>query len=182
MEIFMGWWLVIAAVAIASVVLNKAVRDRIQRKELEHLQQNIEEKKPEEEGDWLQKFERKDSSELKVVESPQVSSEQFKAVFKASSKAPSQALQPLPEDVRNVATTVLDHHALEAQKSQIDELASAIKSEGIARQHNENQNLPLSQPVAERTVRHDTQNLMSKSQMVRAPSSPKPTQSDEFDL
>ncbi len=182
MEIFMGWWLVIAAVAIASVVLNKAVRDRIQRKELQHLQQNFEEKKPEEEGDWLQKFERKDSSELKVVESPQVSSEQFKAVFKASSKAPSQALQPLSEDVRNVATTVLDHHALEAQKSQIDELASAIQSEGIARQHNENQNLPLSQPVAERTVRHDTQNLMSKSQMVRAPSSPKPTQSDEFDL
>ncbi len=182
MEIFLGWWLVIAAIAIASVVLNKAVRDRIQRKELEQLQHNFEQKKPEEEGDWLQKFERTDSSEMEVIESPHVSSEQFKAVFKASSKAPSQALQPLPEDVRNVATTVLDHHALEAQKLQIDELASSIQSEGIARQHNENQNLQASQHIAERTIRHDTQNLMSQNQMTKEPSSSKPKDSDEFDL
>ena len=181
-EIFTGWWLVIAAVAIASVVLNKAVRDRIQRKELEQLQHNFEEKKPEEEGDWLQKFERKDSSELKVIESPQVSSEQFEAVFKASSKAPSLALQPLPEEVRNVATTVLDHHALEAQRNQMDELASSIQSEGIAKQHDENQSLQPSQHVPERTIRHDTQNLMSQNQMTKAPSSPKPKDSDEFDL
>jgi hypothetical protein len=181
-EIFIGWWLVIAAVAIASVVLNKAVRDRIQRKELKQLQHNFEEKKPEEEGDWLQKFERKESSELKVIESPQVSSEQFEAVFKASSKSPSQALQPLPEEVRNVATTVLDHHALEAQKKQMDELASSIQSEGIARQHNENQSLQPSQHVAERTIRHDTQNLISQNQMRKTPSLPKPKISDEFDL
>lgn len=181
-EIFMGWWLVIAAVAIASVVLNKAVRDRIQRKELEQLQHNFEEKKPEKEGDWLQKFERKESSELKVIESPQVSTEQFEAVFKASSKAPSQALQPLPEEVRNVATTVLDHHALEAQKNQMDELASSIQSEGIARQPNENQSLQPSQHVAERTIRHDTQNLISQNPIIKDPSLPKPKVSDEFDL
>jgi hypothetical protein len=181
-EIFMGWWLVIAAVAIASVVLNKAVRDRIQRKELDLLQHNYEQKKPEEEGDWLQKFERKDSSELEVIESPQVSSEQFKAVFKASSKPSSQALQPLPEDVRNVATTVLDHHALEAQRNQMDELASSIQSEGIARQHNENLSLQPSQHVPERTIRHDRQNLMSQNRMVKAPSTPKSKISDEFDL
>ncbi len=181
-DLFMAWWLVIAAVAIASIVLNKAVRDRIQRKELEHLQKNLEQQEPEEEGDWLHKFERKESTAKEILESPQVSSEQFEAVFRASSKGPSQALEPLPEDVRNVATTVLDHHALEAQKAQIDEIAHAIQSDGIATQHLENQNLKPVQNVAERTIRHDTQNLMSDRKVKETSFPPKSKQTDEFDL
>ena len=181
-DLFMAWWLVIAAVAIASIVLNKAVRDRIQRKELEHLQKNLEQQEPEKEGDWLHKFERKESTAKEILESPQVSSEQFEAVFRASSKGPSQALEPLPEDVRNVATTVLDHHALEAQKAQIDEIAHAIQSDGIATQHLENQNLKPVQNVAERTIRHDTQNLMSDRKVKETSFPPKSKQTDEFDL
>ena len=181
-DLFMAWWLVIAAVAIASIVLNKAVRDRIQRKELEHLQKNLEQQEPEEEGDWLHKFERKESTAKDILESPQVSSEQFEAVFRASSKGPSQALEPLPKDVRNVATTVLDHHALEAQKAQIDEIAHAIQSDGIATQHLENQNLKPVQNVAERTIRHDTQNLMSERKVKETSFPPKSKQTDEFDL
>ena len=181
-DLFMAWWLVIAAVAIASIVLNKAVRDRIQRKEFEHLQKNLEQQEPEEEGDWLHKFERKESTAKEILESPQVSSEQFEAVFRASSKGPSQALEPLPEDVRNVATTVLDHHALEAQKAQIDEIAHAIQSDGIATQHLENQNLKPVQNVAERTIRHDTQNLMSDRKVKETSFPPKSKQTDEFDL
>ena len=181
-DLFMAWWLVIAAVAIASIVLNKAVRDRIQRKELEHLQKNLEQQEPEKEGDWLHKFERKENTATEILESPQVSSEQFEAVFRASSKGPSQALEPLPEDVRNVATTVLDHHALEAQKAQIDEIAHAIQSDGIATQHLENQNLKPVQNVAERTIRHDTQNLMSDRKVKETSFPPKSKQTDEFDL
>lgn len=181
-DLFMAWWLVIAAVAIASIVLNKAVRDRIQRKELEHLQKNLMQQEPEEEGDWLQKFERKETTATQIPESPQVSPEQFEAVFKASSKGPSQALEPLPEDVRNVATTVLDHHALEAQKAQIDEIAHAIQSDGIATQHLENQNLSPVQNIAERTIRHDTQNLISGKQDKERSLPPKSKQNDEFDL
>ena len=181
-DLFMAWWLVIAAVAIASIVLNKAVRDRIQRKEFEHLQKNLEQQEPEKEGDWLHKFERKESTAKEILESPQVSSEQFEAVFRASSKGPSQALEPLPEDVRNVATTVLDHHALEAQKAQIDEIAHAIQSDGIATQHLENQNLKPVQNVAERTIRHDTQNLMSDRKVKETSFPPKSKQTDEFDL
>ncbi len=181
-DLFMAWWLVIAAVAIASIVLNKAVRDRIQRKELEHLKKNLEQQEPEEEGDWLHKFERKESTAKEILESPQVSSEQFEAVFRSSSKGPSQALEPLPKDVRNVATTVLDHHALEAQKAQIDEIAHAIQSDGIATQHLENQNLKPVQNVAERTIRHDTQNLMSDRKVKETSFPPKSKQTDEFDL
>lgn len=181
-DLFTAWWLVIAAIAIASVVLNKAVRDRIQRKELEHLHKNLDEQKPEEEGDWLQKFERKENTAPQIPESPQVSSEQFEAAFKASSKGPSQAQEPLPEKVRNVATTVLDHHALEAQKAQIDEITHAIQSDGIATQHIENQNLKAVQNVAERTIRHDTQNLMSGKQVNETVLPSKSKQTDDFDL
>jgi len=181
-ELFMGWWLVITAVAIASIVLNKAVRDRMQRKELEQLQKNIEQPKPEEEGDWLQKFERKDTKGVETIDSPHVSPEEFSATFKASSKAPVQALQPLPEDIRNVATTVLDHHALEAQKAQMDELASSIQSEGISTQHKENQHLQPSQNIDERTIRHDTQHLLSNKPITTIPLPSKSNENDDFDL
>ena len=181
-EIFLGWWLVIAAVAIASVVLNKAVRDRMQRKELEHLQKNIERLVPEEEGDWMQKFERKDNTGVDIIESPHVSPEDFTAAFKASSKAPAQALQPLPEDIRNIASTVLDHHALEAQKAQMNELASSIQSEGVSTQHNQNLHLQPAQNIAERTIRHDTQNLTSNKSVTRTPLPSESNKKDEFDL
>ena len=181
-EIFMGWWLVVAAVAIASIVLNKAVRDRIQRKEAERFQKNIEQPKPEKEGDWMQKFERKDNTGPDLIESPSVTPEAFSAAFKASSKTPSQALQPLPEDIRNVATTVLDHHALEAQKAQMDALASSIQSSGVSTQHNENQNLQPTENVAERTVRHDTQNLMTNKPVHQTTLPSKTVETDDFDL
>ena len=86
------------------------------------------------------------------------------------------------EDVRNVATTVLDHHALEARKAQIDEIAHAIQSDGIATQHLENQNLKPVQNEAERTIRHDTQNLMSDRKVKETSFPPKSKQTDEFDL
>jgi hypothetical protein len=181
-EIFMGWWLVIAAVAVASVVLNKAVRDRMQRKELEHLQKIIEQPIPEEEGDWMEKFERKDPTGVEIIESPHVSSEDFTAAFKASSKAPSQPLETLPEEIRNIASTVLDHHALEAQKAQMDKLASSIQSEGISKPHNENLHLRPGQDVAERTIRHDTQNLMSNKSITTIPLPLEVHNKDEFDL
>lgn len=181
-EIFMGWWLVIAAVAVASVVLNKAVRDRMQRKELEHLQKIIEQPIPEEEGDWMEKFERKDPTGVEIIESPHVSSEDFTAAFKASSKAPSQPLETLPEEIRNIASTVLDHHALEAQKAQMDKLASSIQSEGISKPHNENLHLRPGQDVAERTIRHDTQNLMSNKSITTIPLPLEDHNKDEFDL
>lgn len=181
-ELFMGWWLVIAAVAIASVVLNKAVKDRIQRKELENLQRNIEQSVPEDEGDWMQKFERKDITGADTIESPHLSSEDFTAAFKASSKAPSQPLQPLPENIRNVASMVLDHHALEAQKAQMNELASSIQSEGISTKPQENLEFPPAQHVAERTVRHDTQNLFSNKSVTTIPLPSALNTEDDFDL
>ena len=181
-EIFLGWWLVVAAVAIASIVLNKAVRDRIQRKELENLQKNIEQIEPEEEGDWMQKFERQDSTGPDIIESPSVTPEEFSAAFKASSNEPSQALEPLPENIRNVATTVLDHHALEAQKAQMDLLASSIQSSGISTQHNENQHLQPAKNVSERTIRHDTQNLIANKPVNQTPLPSKIHDTDDFDL
>jgi hypothetical protein len=181
-ELFMGWWLIIAAVAIASVVLNKAVKDRIQRKELENLQRNIDQSVPEEEGDWMQKFERKDNTGVDTIESPHLSSEDFTAAFKASSKTLSQPLQPLSEDIRNAASTVLDHHALEAQRAQMNELASSIQSEGISTQLNENLQLHPVENFSERTIRHDTQNLMSNKPVTKRPSPSKSNEKDDFDL
>ena len=182
-ELFMGWWLVIAAISFASVVLNKAVRDRIQRKEIEQIEKTLQQPKPEEQqGDWMKKFERKEAVESEESPSPQVSPEQFKQGFMASSKRSPKPLQPLPEEARNAATTVLDHHALEAQKSQMNELANAINSDGIATQHTENQNLQPAQREDRRTVRHDTQNLMSKKSDTEISLPSKQKEIDEFDL
>lgn len=182
-ELFLGWWLVIAAVGFASIVLNKAVRDRMKRKETEQIAKTLQQPKTEEQqNDWMKKFERKEAVDRNESPSPQVSPEQFKQAFVASSKTPSQPKQPLPEEIRNAATTVLDHHALEAQKSQMNELANAIKSDGITTQHDENQNLHPARRVDQRTVRHDTQNLMSKKSNLDTSLPTKQKEIDEFDL
>ena len=182
-EIVTGWWLIIAAVAFATVVLNKAVKDRIQRKELEQIEKTLRQPKPvEQEGDWMKKFERKEFVEMDESPSQEVSPEQFRRDFLASSKASQRPLQPLPEDVRNAATTVLDHHALEAQKAQMDDLARSINLDGVATQHSENQNLHPAHRVDERTVRHDTQHLMSTKSNPEVPLPTKRKEIDDFDL
>jgi hypothetical protein len=81
-----------------------------------------------------------------------------------------------------MASTVLDHHALEAQKAHMDELASSIQSEGISKPHNENLHLRPAQDVAERTIRHDTQNLMSNKPSTMIPLPLEDNKEDEFDL
>ena len=63
-----GWWLVILSVVVSAVILNKAVRDRIQRNEQNELMRQIENQPEETQDDWMEKFNKpaKSPSPLKA--------------------------------------------------------------------------------------------------------------------
>lgn len=178
-----GWWLVVVGIAVSSVILNKAVRDRMARNEREKLLRHTHEKPEETQEDWLEKFHKSTEDQTTVVESPVVTSDAFTKAFRARS-APSQpALEPLPEPIRDAAAIVLDHHDLAAQRSAMDKIATEIQQKGVAEPHHKNRNLEPSVAVTDRTIRHENANLTTKEKTSgNVPLPKKDTKQDDFDL
>ncbi|MEC8142650.1 MAG: hypothetical protein VX071_04060, partial [Candidatus Thermoplasmatota archaeon] len=178
-----GWWLVILSVAVSAVILNKAVRDRIQRNERDELLRQMHEKPEETEEDWMEKFSRPSNQQPVIAESPQMDSDSFKRAFQSQSTPSAPALEPMPEPLRSAATTVLDHHDIASQRSTMDQIASDIVQHGVSKPHMDNKHLEPSTAISERTVRHENPDLAQKSEP--SPNVPLPKvepAEDDFDL
>lgn len=154
-----GWWLVILSVTVSAVILNKAVRDRIQRNEQDELLRQMHEKPEETEDDWMEKFSRPSNQQPVIAESPQMDSDSFKRAFQSQSTPSAPALEPMPEPLRSAATTVLDHHDIASQRSTMDQIASDIVQHGVSKPHMDNKHLEPTTAISERTVRHENPNL-----------------------
>ena len=101
----------------------------------------------------MAEFSKKRQPVPSPVESPQIPSEVFTGLFKASSKPSESAFEPVDSRLVNAASTVLDHHDLEMVKTQINELTDSISSGDISTPHGSNELLPDDIiPVTERTV------------------------------
>ena len=177
-----GWWLVILSIAVSAVILNKAVRDRIQRNEQDELMRQIENQPEETQEDWMEKF-NKPIEKPEPVESPTMDSETFKKAFQSQSAPSAPALDPLPQPLRSAATTVLDHHDITSQRTTMDKLASEIVTQGVSTPHLENQNLEPTTAITDRTIRHENPNLAAES--VDAQNVPLPSKAkddEDFDL
>ena len=180
--ILKGWWLVLASIAVAALILNKAVRDRLERKEQEDLLKQIHEKPEETEEDWRAKFHRPSTQKPTIAESPAMPADAFTKAFQAQSTPSAPALEPLAEPIRSAATTVLDHHDISAQKAKMDQIASEIVEQGTIQPHSANENLKPMGAVTERTVRHDNQNLNPLSDASEHVPLPLKKNEEEFDL
>ena len=181
--IIKGWWLIVVCIGISGLILNKAVRDRIQRNEQDELLRQFNEKPEETQEDWMDKFSKPSEQQPQLVESPTMSRDAFEKAFQSQSTPSSPALEPLPEPIRDAATTVLDHHDMSAQRATMDKIASDIINNGVSMPHQENENLEPSTAITERTIRHANPELSSTP---RPPENvPLPTdvdEEDEFDL
>lgn len=178
-----GWWLVILSVAVSAVILNKAVRDRIQRNEQDELLRQMHEKPEETEDDWMEKFSRPSNQQPVIAESPQMDSDSFKRAFQSQSTPSAPALEPMPEPLRTAATTVLDHHDIASQRSTMDQIASDIVQHGVSKPHMDNKHLEPTTAISERTVRHENPNLTETPEP--SPNVPLPKVEpveDDFDL
>ncbi len=181
--IIKGWWLVVVCIAISGVILNKAVRDRIQRKENEELLRQLHEEPEETQEDWLEKFNKPSNQQPNVIESPAMEPDAFTKAFQSQSSPSAPALEPLSEPVRAAATTVLDHHDISAQRATMDKIASDIVTHGVATPHSENENLKPSSAITERTVRHENPDLITNTEPSKnIPLPSKTVVDDEFDL
>ena len=180
--IIKGWWLFVASIAVAGIILNKAVRDRMQRNEQDALLKQLQEKPEETEEDWMEKF-NKASSQPTVPESPAMSSEAFTKAFHSQSNPSTPAMMPLPEPIRDAATTVLDHHDIASQRATMDAIATDIVTQGVSKPHQENQNLEPSNAVTDRTIRHENPDLEPRSEATEnVPLPSKTIVEDDFDL
>ena len=178
-----GWWLVILSVAVSAVILNKAVRDRIQRNEQDELLRQMNEKPEETEEDWMEKFSRPSNQQPVIAESPQMDPDSFKRAFQSQSTPSAPALEPMPEPLRSAATTVLDHHDIASQRSTMDQIASDIVQHGVSKPHMDNQHLEPTTAISERTVRHENPDLIETPEP--SPNVPLPKvepDEDDFDL
>lgn len=180
--ILKGWWLVLASIAVAALILNKAVRDRLERKEQEDLLKQLHEKPEETEEDWQAKFHRPSTQKPTIAESPAMPADAFTKAFQAQSTPSAPALEPLAEPIRSAATTVLDHHDISAQKAKMDQIASEIVEQGTIQPHSANENLNPMGAVTERTVRHDNPNLNPLRNASEHVPLPLKKSEEEFDL
>tara|TARA_Y100001954_G_scaffold50105_1_gene52938 strand:+ start:10285 stop:12714 length:2430 start_codon:yes stop_codon:yes gene_type:complete len=178
-----GWWLVVLSVAVSAVILNRAVRDRIQRNEQDELLRQMKQKPEETEEDWMEKFSRPSNQQPVIAESPQMDSDSFKRAFQSQSTPSAPALEPMPEPLRSAATTVLDHHDIASQRSTMDQIASDIVQHGVSQPHMDNKHLEPTTAISERTVRHENPDLTQTPEPSRNVPLPKtePVE-DEFDL
>jgi len=178
-----GWWLVVLSVAVSAVILNRAVRDRIQRNEQDELLRQMKQKPEETEEDWMEKFSRPSNQQPVIAESPQMDSDSFKRAFQSQSTPSAPALEPMPEPLRSAATTVLDHHDIASQRSTMDQIAFDIVQHGVSQPHMDNKHLEPTTAISERTVRHENPDLTQTPEPSRNVPLPKtePVE-DEFDL
>ena len=178
-----GWWLVILSVAVSAVILNKAVRDRIQRNEQDEIMRQMNEKPKENQEDWMEKFNRPSNQQPVIAESPQMDSDTFKRAFQSQSTPSAPALEPMPEPLRTAATTVLDHHDIVSQRTTMDQIASDIVQHGVSTPHTDNRHLEPTTAISERTVRHENPDLDQAQEPTRNVPLPKvePVE-DDFDL
>jgi len=178
MLIAKGWWLVVLSVAVSAVILNKAVRDRMQRNEQEELMRQLKNEPEETQEDWMEKF-NKPSNQPEIIESPKMDSDTFTRAFKSQSAPSAPALDPLPEPLRSAATTVLDHHDISSQRATMDKIADDIVTQGVSTPHIDNEHLEPTSPVTDRTIRHDNPKLVQQSEHDQ--NVPLPSQNDEED-
>lgn len=178
-----GWWLVILSVAVSAVILNKAVRDRIQRNEQDKLMQRFNEQPEETKEDWMEKFNKPSNQQPSLAESPKMDSESFKKAFQSQSAPSAPALDPVPEPIRSAATTVLDHYDIVSQRSAMDQIASEIVQHGASTPHADNKHLEPTAAISERTIRHENPDLAQTSETPQnVPLPKKKTGEDDFDL
>ena len=151
-QVIWAWKLVLLAMLVSGIMINKSLNDRRIRLENQSLSNpsEIDNGEPE---DWMAEFSKKRQPVPSPVESPQIPSEVFTGLFKASSKPSESAFEPVDSRLVNAASTVLDHHDLEMVKTQINELTDSISSGDISTPHGSNELLPDDIiPVTERTV------------------------------
>ena len=155
-----SWVFVIIAVILSTLILNRSLKDRKQRKEDEALRNSLYERpEPEQVGDWMEKFEQKSPEKPQIIESPVISSARFEQTFKKYAGPTKQASEPVDEKLRQAASLVLDVHDKTSIIESADQLLEEIATEGIAEPHNENQSLEMRPLETSLTTRKDPSNI-----------------------
>lgn len=159
-----SWGLVILAVILSTLILNRSLKDRRQRREDEALRNSLYQKsKPEQVEDWMGKFEQKDQQAPQVIQSPAISSARFENSFKKYAGPTKHVSKPVDQRLRDAASLVLDVHDKNSIIESADELLEKISSEGISMPHDENQSLDMKPLETSLTTRKDPSNLVKNN-------------------
>ena len=158
-----SWGLVIIAILLSALILNRSMKDRKQRVEDAAIRKLLnQEQSPEQVEDWMNKFEQKQSDNIPKIESPSISPQKFENAFRRRSSPSKQAATPVDERLREAASLVLDVHDKSSIMETADELLEKISTEGIATPHGENKSLEMKPEETSLTTRNDPNNLFGE--------------------
>jgi hypothetical protein len=141
LSIIWAWKFIIFAILLSGLIFNKAINDRNARKEQMAIQ-NLTVDNGNNNDNWMEEFNKKKQPVPEIVQSPQIPSEAFTGMFRASSKPTELPAQPVDPRLVSAASTVLDHHDIKSVKSQIDDLANQISQGEVNQPHSANVKLP----------------------------------------
>jgi len=163
LQITKSWSLVIIAIILSGLIINRSLNDRKLRQEEKTIKRLLNQNQvPEKVGDWMGKFTPKQNKESQVIESPKISPERFENIFKANAGQSKQVSSPIEPKLRDAATMVLDIHDKNQIIESADLLLQQIKSDGIAKPPIENKEL-ISKPLERNlTTRNDPNDLIPK--------------------
>ena len=174
--LFKIWWLYIVAIIFSGAIIYKSIKIREERLEEQALQDALHAPKEQEQaGDWMAKFQGGATQQQQVAQSPQMPAQAFSDVFTAVAGSSTPAATPIPQPLREAATTVLDVHDASAAKGSADQLLGSIQTGGIATPHTANQQFQPSQHHTDMTVRSDPQGLLPSQPVAQATPAPAPT-------
>ena len=152
LSIIWAWKFIIFAIILSGLIFNKAINDRNARKEKMAIR-NITTQNGNNNDNWVEDFNKKKQPVPEIVQSPQIPSEAFAGMFRASSKPTELPAQPVDARLVSAASTVLDHHDIKSVKSQIDDLTNQISQGEVSQPHSANVKLPNDVvQVTDRTV------------------------------
>jgi len=143
-----AWWHIVLAIIISGLILNKAINERIKRKEDEP--RKIISEEPETVEDWQEKFQTGHKKEDLDLSSPEIDSANFTREFQ-SKAAPKPVTSGVSRELIGAATTVLDHHDEQSMMHRMDSLVDEILNEP-SQPHEANVALPAAEAITERTI------------------------------
>ena len=120
-----AWKWILISVLISGIMINKSLRDRInRRKNVDQIHiKTVENSEP---RDWMKDFDKSESSKPIIVESPTISTDNFTKIFESKGNLNKPVTEPVDSSIVGVANSVLSKNSNTSAQTNEDNLEKPI--------------------------------------------------------
>ena len=120
-----AWKWILISVLISGIMINKSLRDRInRRKNVDQIHiKTVENSEP---RDWMKDFDKSEGSKPIIVESPTISTDNFTKIFESKGNLNKPVTEPVDSSIVGVANSVLSKNSNTSAQTNEDNLEKPI--------------------------------------------------------